>query len=31
MTLAQLEDLVEREIVATDGGAPSLTSRFRLA
>jgi glyoxylase-like metal-dependent hydrolase (beta-lactamase superfamily II) len=31
MTLAQLEDLVERGIVATDGGAPSLASRYRLA
>ena len=31
MTLAQLEDLVERGIVATDNGAPSLASRFRLA
>jgi glyoxylase-like metal-dependent hydrolase (beta-lactamase superfamily II) len=31
MTLAQLEDLVERGIVTTDGGAPSLVSRYRLA
>ncbi len=30
MTLAQLEDLVERGIVATDGGAPLLASRYRL-
>jgi glyoxylase-like metal-dependent hydrolase (beta-lactamase superfamily II) len=30
MTLAQLEDLVERGIVVTDG-APSLSGRFRLA
>ncbi|HLL28025.1 MAG TPA: MBL fold metallo-hydrolase [Xanthobacteraceae bacterium] len=30
MTLAQLEDLVERGIVATDG-TPALSSRFRLA
>lgn len=31
MTLAQLEDLYERKLVATDGGEPSLSSRFRLA
>jgi len=30
MTLAQLEELVERGRVATDG-TPSLASRFRLA
>ncbi len=31
MTFAQLEDLVARKLVVTDGGAPSLASRFRLA
>jgi glyoxylase-like metal-dependent hydrolase (beta-lactamase superfamily II) len=30
MTLAQIEDLVERGVVATEG-APSLASRFRIA
>ena len=31
MTLAQLEDLVERGVVATNGDTPTLSSRFRLA
>lgn len=31
MTLAQLEDLYERKLVATDHDEPSLTSRFKLA
>jgi len=31
MTLAQLEDLFERGVIATNGGEPSLSSRFRLA